>query len=147
MENIELLKNIFMFKGLTAMELIPFSKILKSEKAPKGEVIIKEGEIGTQMYIIKSGSVNVYVEDSRTERRRLLAILGRGDQFGEIALFTESPRSATVEAREVSEFLLINKEDMNRILEKDDKVALKIFKNMVISLADRLKKTNAIALI
>ena len=147
MENIELLKNVFLFQELDTMELLQFNKILKHRKVRKGETIIKEGERGDQMYIVKNGAVNVYVEDPRTRRRRLLAILGKGDHFGEIALFLDGPRSATVEARDDSELLVILRDDMEKILSKNEKIAVKIYKAMVLSLAERLKKTNAIALI
>ncbi len=147
MENIELLKNVFLFQQLDTMELLQFNKILKHKKVRKGEIVIREGENGDQMYIVKNGAVNVYVEDHRTKRRRLLAILGQGDHFGEIALFLDSPRSATVEARDDSELLVISRNEMERILSKDEKVAVKIYRAMVIALAERLRKTNAIALI
>lgn len=147
MENMELLKNIFLFKDLTTMELLQFNKILKTMRVEKGETILKEGETGDKMYIIKSGSVNVYVEDPRTERKRLLAILGKEDHFGEIALFSDNTRSATVVARDDTDLLILSREQLENILSKDKDIALKIYKAMVISLADRLKKTNAIALI
>ncbi len=147
MENIELLKNIFLFQELDTMELLQFNKILKHRKVRKGDIVIREGELGDQMFIIKSGAFNVYAEDPRTDRRRLLAVLGKGDHFGEIALFLDGPRSATVEAREHSDLLVITRDDMEKILGKNDRVAVKIYRAMVKSLADRLKKTNAIALI
>ncbi len=147
MENIELLKNVFMFRDLTTMELLQFSKVLKHRKVKSGETIVKSGEKGKEMFIVKSGSVNVYAEDPSTHKQRLIAILGKGDHFGEIALFKEGERIATVTARDNTELLVLSREDLERILSRDKDIAIKIYRAMIDSLAERLKKTNILALI
>ena len=61
-----------------------------------GDVIIKEGDKGSEMYIIKSGAVSITKETGKGETK--LATLSAGDFFGEMALFERTRRSATVRA-------------------------------------------------
>ena len=61
-----------------------------------GEVIARQGETGDRMYVIQSGQVEVTATAAEGEVR--LSVLEVGDVFGEMALFTRTPRSATVRA-------------------------------------------------
>lgn len=65
-----------------------------------GERIVSEGEPGTEIYFVVSGSVAVFL--GQGESRRDLLSLCSGDIFGEMALLDQLPRSASVEAREPS---------------------------------------------
>jgi CRP-like cAMP-binding protein len=61
-----------------------------------GEVIFRQGDLGSCMYVIQSGKVEVTVH--RDETQYCLQTLGEGDFFGEMALFGNQVRSATVRA-------------------------------------------------
>jgi CRP-like cAMP-binding protein len=61
-----------------------------------GEIIIREGDTGDCMYVIQSGRVEVM--ERRHDKEFCLAVLEKGDVFGEMALFDNEPRSATVRA-------------------------------------------------
>lgn len=80
------------------------------EKYNPGENICKEGDIGTNMYIIKSGKVEVLKEMGNSEIK--LATLGPKDFFGEMALFGERKRTAIVRAVELSEVIVVTEKMM-----------------------------------
>src|SRR4029079_13313536 len=70
-----------------------------------GQEIIREGEIGRRLYIIMDGEVEV--SRSRPEGANVLATLGRGQHFGEIAVFQDARRTASVHARTKVELLSV----------------------------------------
>ena len=79
-----------------------------------GQVIVREGDPGEALYIIKHGSVSVTT--TRQEEQLPLARLGRGACFGEVALLSGRPRTATVTAAESSSLLCFNRQDIENLL-------------------------------
>ncbi|MBN1150801.1 Crp/Fnr family transcriptional regulator [candidate division WOR-3 bacterium] len=74
----------------------------------KGDLIFSEGEIGSEMYLIKSGEVRIYKHTGRVQHT--LAILKEGNFFGEMAILDQSPRSAAAEAYTDVELIIFDKE-------------------------------------
>ena len=140
MENTEYLKTVFMFRELSSMDLIKFNKVLRSTKVSKGDEIIREGESGDQMYVVKRGAVDIYKGEgmSKTKITHLLP----GAHFGEIALIDDNPRSATVVAMEDSELLTINRPEFQQLLAENEALALKVYKAFTRALCDRLRQAN-----
>jgi CRP-like cAMP-binding protein len=104
-----------------------------------GEDIIKIGKIEQRMYIILEGQVNVFL--SKGDENIQVATLDKGDFFGEISLFTDNPRSATVKAvGNVKLAIIDNKAQLKSFLVLNPQFAAK----MVHVLAKRLAKTNEI---
>jgi CRP-like cAMP-binding protein len=94
----------------------------------KGDAIIKEGETGREMFIIKSGSADVLKGEEGNQIR--LATLGRGDFFGEMAILENEPRSATVIAREETHLLVLNTGNFMLKIRKDPTFAFNIMQKM-----------------
>jgi CRP-like cAMP-binding protein len=109
-----------------------------------GEVIVRQGEVGDCMYVIQEGHVEVFQE--RNGEKTKLAELGRGDIFGEIALFESYIRSATVRALGQARVLTIDKKILFRRVHEDPSLVLRIIEKMakrIRELSDeitRLKK-------
>ncbi|MCK4465065.1 MAG: cyclic nucleotide-binding domain-containing protein [Bacteroidales bacterium] len=94
----------------------------------KGDIIIKEGDPGREMYIIKSGSVDVI--KSERDKEIILATLSRGDFFGEMAILENVYRTATVKARETSQLTILTTGNFLIKLRKDPTFAFQIMQKM-----------------
>jgi CRP-like cAMP-binding protein len=90
------LRGLKLLASLSPSQLEDVSRRLRPVRFRQGEVIIREGDSGEEMFFMESGRVRVVRR--RGSRMVLLAELGGGDLFGEMALLTGSPRSATVTA-------------------------------------------------
>lgn len=140
MENTEFLRTIYMFRELTGIELIQFNKVIQSTRVPKGETIIREGDPGDKMYIVKKGAVDIY-KGSGLSKTKITHLLP-GAHFGEIALIDDNPRSASVVALEDCELLTISRQDFQDLLRQNESIALKIYKAFTRALCDRLRQAN-----
>ncbi|XP_068425525.1 rap guanine nucleotide exchange factor 4-like [Clinocottus analis] len=88
------------------------SVVIFESHAKAGTVLFNQGEEGTSWYIIQKGSVNVVIYG-----KGVVCTLHDGDDFGKLALVTDSPRAASIVLREDNcHFLRVDKEDFNRIL-------------------------------
>jgi len=90
------LRAIKLLSGLSSSQLEDVNRRLKPVRFRQGEVILREGAPGDEMYFVETGQVKVVRGAGR--EARTLAELGTGDVFGEMALLTGNPRSATVTA-------------------------------------------------
>lgn len=94
----------------------------------KDDIIIKEGDPGREMYIIKSGSVDVVKSDG--DKEIILATLSRGDFFGEMAILENIYRTATVKAKETSRLIVLTTGNFMIKLKKDPTFAFQIMQKM-----------------
>jgi CRP/FNR family cyclic AMP-dependent transcriptional regulator len=95
----------------------------KSAKFPKQATIITEGDETSSLYIILSGKVRVYSSDDKSKEVTLL-IQEAGSHFGELALLSDEPRSATVETLEKTVCGIISKSDFLNWLSQHPDVAI-----------------------
>ena len=79
------------------------------KEAEPGETVVKEGDPGDSMFLIKSGKVEVTTIDPKDKRRLTLARLGSGDFFGEVSLLKNKPRTATITALTPSELMILKR--------------------------------------
>jgi CRP-like cAMP-binding protein len=93
-----------------------------------GEVIIRQGDAGDFMYEILDGQVEVFQKREREEVR--LAILEKGEFFGEMAIFEREKRSATVRAHGQVRVLTVDKKILLRRISEDPSLALRIIERM-----------------
>jgi len=101
-----------------------------------GDVIVHQGEVGDCMYVIQEGDVEVVrVENGSIIR---LAVLGRGDFFGEMSVFEKEVRSATVRALDKVRVITVDKKTFMRRIQEDPTLAIRIFQTM----ASRIKRLN-----
>ncbi len=93
-----------------------------------GELIIRENETGSCMYVIQQGAVEVFQQrDGRTSR---LAILGEGDFFGEMAIFENETRSASVRAHGTVRVITVDKKNFLKRIHEDPTLAYHIIQTM-----------------
>ena len=106
----ELLSSVDIFSPLTADELNALAAGVTGRVFAPGEAIIRAGDSGDSMFVVHRGSVDVRVDSNGTQRT--IKRLGEGAFFGEMALFTGEPRTASVVAAEETEVLEIGHEAM-----------------------------------
>ncbi|MHA7630760.1 Crp/Fnr family transcriptional regulator [Corallococcus sp. M7] len=119
----ELLARIPLFGNLPREELELLSPLLRSRRYPRGEVIFHQGDVGTALYIVRRGQVAIRLSSS-DGKEVILALLDRGDFFGELALLDGSPRSTDAVAREEADVLCLQREDFQRFLATRPQVSL-----------------------
>src|SRR5581483_9060916 len=102
-----------------------------------GEAVFREGDQSDTCYVVRSGHARDVREHS-DGRSLTLANFGPGDIFGELAMFDDERRSATVEAIEQTEAIAILSADMRRLLHQHPDIAVKL----LAALGRRLRETN-----
>lgn len=107
---------------------------------PPGAAIVRAGEEGNEMFVILSGTTDVYVRHGF--QRRQVAELRRGDVFGEMALVRNDQRSADVEARDAVEVLAVDERFLQRIQRRYPRIAARLFLSLTRILSDRLQRMN-----
>lgn len=101
-----------------------------------GSVIFEEGELGTEMYIVLTGMVEIL--QRRGDEVSVLSVLEQGDFFGEMALLDDLPRSATARAAEKIELVAINRSTFVQMLRSNPEIAVR----MIRKLSGRLRRAD-----
>lgn len=132
-----------------ALQIVPFFANLPEEEASElarrliprrfsvGQVIFHLGDPGGLLYIVSRGKVKIS-HTTPEGQEAVLAILGPGEFFGELALLDDSPRSATAVALEPSETLTLHREDFIHYLMANPEFALQVLK----TLAHHIRRLN-----
>ena len=135
---LNVLRDIPIFQDLSNRELNCIERILHRRHYNSDEVIFSQGSMGAGMYIIIDGSVKVLTEPDGT----LLAELGEGEFFGEIALLDEAPRSATAVAKTPCTVLGFFQGDLFGLTERNPKLGNKILLKLARMIGRRLLNAN-----
>lgn len=103
---------------------------------PKGTVLFKEGDPGKEMYVVQSGKVSI----AKTVRdvEKVLATLGPGEFFGEMAIIANKPRNATAIVAEDARLLVIDPRTFESMIRGNAEIAVRMIKK----LADRLSEAD-----
>tara|TARA_X000001036_G_scaffold262706_1_gene244174 strand:- start:11343 stop:12029 length:687 start_codon:yes stop_codon:yes gene_type:complete len=132
-----ILNSINIFSELSDKECKSFQKFFKPRNYLKNSMIILEEEYGDLVFVVQSGTIKITrVNDEGKEV--ILALLGPGEIFGELAILDGEARSANALAQENCKLLAINKEDFLEILKNNFSVSF----NLMCELAKRLRKSD-----
>ena len=135
---IEVLHSIPLLNSLSKRELKIISMHAYERKYEANEFVFKSGQPGAAMFIIKEGEVKIVKEismDSFVE----IALLEKGDIFGELALLDNSPRSAGALVSKPTKAIAIFREDLNNLLDSHPLIGGKIMMHLAIITGKRLK--------
>ncbi len=130
----ERLKRIRMFEGLKPSQLRILAGFFTPEHHARGGAIFEEGQTGHSLYLILSGHVRIEHTDNASRRRNVLAILGPGDCFGEIAVVSEFNRTAAARAVDETKLLVIDDERFLEVFRQYPEIARNILKAMAVKL-------------
>ncbi|MEN8212341.1 MAG: sigma 54-interacting transcriptional regulator, partial [Thermodesulfobacteriota bacterium] len=111
----DMLGSIELFKSLSPELISKIASIAQCEAFPKGEIIIHEGDQGDSFYQVIAGSIRVF-QISEDGVEVTLNTLGPGEGFGEMALLTGEPRSASVDIQKPSSLLIISKQAFDQLI-------------------------------
>jgi len=125
------------FSGLSPRDLTQLAEVAVPRSYLAGEAIFREGDSGDTCYVVRSGRVRVTRRHS-DGRVLTLAEMGKGQMFGELAMFDGETRSATVEAIEDTSALALLAGDVRRLLLNHPEIAVK----MLSGVAGRLRAAN-----
>ena len=92
------------------------------------EVFFKQGDVGSCMYVIQQGEVEVIGREA--DHEVILAVLKEGDFFGEMAIFEREVRSATVRAKGEARVITVDKKTLLRRIQEDPSLAFNILKTL-----------------
>ncbi len=134
---IDVLRHVPVFETLGPRELARVAAVAVPRAFDAGHVIFREGDSGDTCYIVRSGHARA-VREHGNGRTLTLAHFGPGDIFGELAMFDDERRSATIETLDELEAVAILGPDMRRLLREHSDISYKL----VISLGRRLREAN-----
>jgi uncharacterized membrane protein len=137
----ELLAQIPLFDTLAAEDLDALARRMTERAFKAGEVVFSKGDQGSSMYVVLSGAVQIFLPGSGPDDPRVVLKDARtGEYFGELSLFDDKPRSASVEAVVETTLLELTREEFGEHLSNSKNAAMAILAEM----AERLRETNAL---
>jgi CRP/FNR family transcriptional regulator len=134
---VDLLGRVPVFATLATDDLERVAELTVPRSFDAGQVVFREGDASDTCYIVRSGRARA-VRIHRGGRTITLAQFGPGDIFGELALFEDERRSATVETIEPTSAIALLGPDMRRLMATHNDITLKL----VVALGRRLRETN-----
>jgi len=136
-ETAQLLARVPVFATLESEDLERIAQVAVPRGFDAGQVVFREGDASDTCYIVREGHARAVREHS-DGRTITLATFGSGDIFGELAMFEDERRSATVEAIESTSVVALLGPDMRRLMIEHPTIATRL----VIALGRRLRETN-----
>lgn len=136
-EVVELLGRVPVFSTLEHGDLERIAELAVPRRFEPGEAVFREGDASDTCYVVREGHGRA-VRTHRDGRTITLARFGPGDIFGELAMFEDELRSATVEAIEPMSVVAVLGPDMRRLMNEHPQIATRL----VIALGRRLRETN-----
>jgi CRP/FNR family cyclic AMP-dependent transcriptional regulator len=124
-----MLDKVALFEGLSEAQLARLSDKAPVRAFPKGAIVINEGDEAGTLFVIVSGAVKAYLSDENG-KEAILSTQGPGEYFGELALFDDTPRSASVAATEPCTLMVLQKSVVQEAVRSDPDIALKLLKGM-----------------
>jgi CRP/FNR family transcriptional regulator, cyclic AMP receptor protein len=141
MRHADLIAQIPLFEGLSETDSEALAARLTERQFKPGETVFAKDDKGSAMYVVLSGAVQIFLPPPEKDAPRvILKDVRTGEYFGELALFDDKPRSASVEATVETVLLELTRNDFAEHLSKSKTAAFSILSEM----AERLRVTNAL---
>jgi hypothetical protein len=134
-------KTIPLFANLRPSQARIVALMAGLESYAKGGYVLRQGEVGHEMFVIIDGNAEVFVSSDGQHRK--VRDLARGDVFGEMGLIRSHQRTADVVAAEPLEVMTVDERALGRIQRRYPRTAAQIFLNLAKILSDRLQTETA----
>src|SRR5574337_326140 len=132
-----LLEEVTFFQLLDKDERATLAAVLDEANCRKGEVLFRHGDPGDSLYIIRRGQIELFVKD-HTGEKIVLTVAGAGDLFGELSLLDNGPRTATAQALDDTDLLVLDRSDLVFFLRQRPDAAL----DLMTVMGQRLRKAD-----
>lgn len=117
------LSNITMFELLNEGDRVALAEVVDELTIPEGHTLFQAGDPGDSLFIVRSGEIELYIKDT-VGQKIVLTTAGPGDMFGELAMLDEGPRTATALALSESEVLVLDRDDLVLLFQRQPEAAL-----------------------
>lgn len=131
------LRTLQLFQGLPEETIQDLARLATMKSVPRNRAIVRAGERSDYLYFVLTGSLKVISSDEEG-REVILNILGQGELFGEMGIFNEQPRSASVVSIVPTDLILLAKNDVRTLMQQNFEIAWR----MMANLADRLRSAD-----
>ncbi|HJP88676.1 MAG TPA: cyclic nucleotide-binding domain-containing protein [Candidatus Limnocylindrales bacterium] len=121
---VDLIASVPLFEGLSRGELAEIAKLMDEIDVAAGTVLMKQGDLGRQMFVVARGRVAVERNGAKINE------LGPGGAAGEMALIAEAPRNATVTAMEPSLLLVADHRGFHSLMDVSPTIRIRIFEGL-----------------
>jgi len=138
----KILAHVEIFKGLSPSELDLISGLCEHHKYRNGDVIFTEHSKGKDIYVIIKGRVCIELGIKGKTDFATIQRLGDSELFGELALVSSGPRSATARCETDCETIIISREALFDLFTSNNRIGYVVMTNLASLLATRLRKTN-----
>jgi len=135
-----LLREVDLFAGLERVTLAKLAAHLEPQSYAAPSIIFRQGDAGDALYVVASGTVGVYATDKTGTAETLVRLLSVGEPFGEMALLSSIPRTATIKVETDCEVLRLNRSAFVELVREQPSVALAIAATLSRRLADMLNR-------
>ena len=136
----DILDTLNFFKGFAYPELLVIGKYLMLQSAAKGTTVFKEGDPGSFMLILVTGSLSIYKGGEHGQH--LLSSESKGRIVGEMALLDRERRSATCVVDQDCEYLTLNQEGLNKLATEYPALAYRFMYCVAQLISRRLRRTS-----
>lgn len=142
---LDVLHRVQLFADLNEEDLQKVAAICVAKEIAPGEVIIQQNTTGSELYIIGSGTVEVYISKG-ADQERSLVLLGNGQVIGEMALIDQGYRSASVKATQKGATLfMIEQTAFDQLCRENTHIGFQVMRNLALDLAFKLRHRNLTA--
>ena len=141
---VTLLSDISMFGGIDEPQQQKIFSRVEAGTFKRGEMVFREGDDPTHVYIVKSGLIGLFISDNavKIEKKRL----GKGECFGHVALISINKHNLSAVAVVDSEILVLSKELLTQLRHEDSELFALLILNIARELARRLQFTDDLLL-
>ena len=137
----KLLRSVELFEGLTDDDLDEVSAICTQRQLKDGDILAKQGDSGSELFIVSEGLVEVTIREKTTPR--VVVNLGIGQLIGEMSLVDRGTRSATVKAvHDPTIVQVIQHEEFQALCQRNTKIGYLVMLNIAADLSFKLRHRN-----
>lgn len=120
-----------LFSRVDDVTLAHCAESLRSRRYRRNETIFHQGDPGDSLYVIESGSVKIVLPDPEGQEGAIIATLGPGDFFGELALLDGEEHSATAVALEPTDAMILRRDAFDRLVDDEPLLRRALFAGLV----------------